>query len=284
MTLVIAVAAGTHIYQASDRRLIRLPDGALIDDERNKAVVVDGRMAFSYSGLAVLPSGRTDEWLTRVIAAGSCSEMAGVIERITDRATEEFGRLHYPSALKRHAFQGVGWIRPRDHPALIPMMVSVSNALNRDGSWSQDAAPVFSKRIDLFPDLRDRHVAIRTVGQTLTRTETARLYRSLRRAIRQQVTEEMVLRLLVFHFRELSDVYPSIGRSLMLVSMPRRAVEQMLATNERYLLTGPPTPNLVTFHYVPQNAEQLESYGPSFVTDAGTAANMTIRRLQPPQA
>ncbi len=52
MTLVLNCLTHDYLFQVSDRRLVRLPDYEIIDDDANKNVFYCGHVAFSYTGLA----------------------------------------------------------------------------------------------------------------------------------------------------------------------------------------------------------------------------------------
>ena len=71
MTLILTVATGQNIFQASDRRLT-MPDGVLRDDEANKAICVRCRNAhfvIAYTGLAEIGAKRTDAWIVEQLSA-----------------------------------------------------------------------------------------------------------------------------------------------------------------------------------------------------------------------
>ena len=54
MTLILDCIARDAVFQVSDRRLTGAYGGTAVDDQSNKAVVVDGRIVFGYTGLASL--------------------------------------------------------------------------------------------------------------------------------------------------------------------------------------------------------------------------------------
>ena len=62
MTFVLSCVTPEYVYQVSDRRLTWLNGaqrGHVVDDERNKSVLVDGRIAFAYTGLAEIGADHT---------------------------------------------------------------------------------------------------------------------------------------------------------------------------------------------------------------------------------
>jgi hypothetical protein len=60
MTLVLSLLTPTHALQASDRRVVSIRDGEIVEenDERNKAVLFRDRWAFGFTGLADLGPDR----------------------------------------------------------------------------------------------------------------------------------------------------------------------------------------------------------------------------------
>lgn len=59
MTLILDCIARDAVFQVSDRRLTDAYGGTVVDDQSNKAVVVDGRVVFGYTGLATIDGQRT---------------------------------------------------------------------------------------------------------------------------------------------------------------------------------------------------------------------------------
>jgi hypothetical protein len=56
MTLVLSLLTPTHALQASDRRVVLIRRGEIVEenDQRNKAVLFRDRWAFGFTGLADL--------------------------------------------------------------------------------------------------------------------------------------------------------------------------------------------------------------------------------------
>jgi hypothetical protein len=81
MTLILTVATGDKIVQASDRRLT-YPDGSLYDDEANKAICVacqDSVFSIAYTGLGQIVRGQrtlpTDIWLAEILTDMRAGQM-----------------------------------------------------------------------------------------------------------------------------------------------------------------------------------------------------------------
>src|SRR5689334_15260416 len=129
MTLVLGCLTHQYVVQVSDRRITRLRDGALMDDDRNKGTLVDGQFAFSYSGLAEVEGLHTDEWFARTVA--EAQGRGGVWpEVVRDRATQALGNLKIEQKWKWHTFVGVGWIPSQETMSeVVPACMTISNVI-----------------------------------------------------------------------------------------------------------------------------------------------------------
>jgi hypothetical protein len=75
VTLVLDCFARDAAFQVSDRRLVDPERGTIVDDETNKAVILNGRVVFSYTRLAKIRGQRTDEWLARAVYGRGCASL-----------------------------------------------------------------------------------------------------------------------------------------------------------------------------------------------------------------
>jgi hypothetical protein len=123
MTLVLSVLTPTHALQASDRKVVMIRRGEIVEenDQRNKAVLFRDTWAFGFTGLADLGrERRTDLWLADALSTADQSLPPGdhdprsLFNAIALQATAEFRRdevARLPPELRRHAFVGVCWGR-----------------------------------------------------------------------------------------------------------------------------------------------------------------------------
>jgi hypothetical protein len=157
VTLILTCLTEDCAYQVSDRRLTSFdPPRGLIDDESNKALFVNGRVVFGYTGISRINGEKTDLWLTRIAAAAHTTDMAAVARRIRDEATSAFKRMTFASRHKRHAFQGAGWFSKPDGSGLRPGAITIQNTID---PTTHDWQPYARGRFDLgtdFPQLRRR--------------------------------------------------------------------------------------------------------------------------------
>ena len=93
MTLILSCLTPKYVIQVSDRRLM-LSNGQLIDDHRNKSILVNGHMVFGYTGLASMDNGKTmnDDWfldtLSESYKANPNTSLTTTAEYVAERATE----------------------------------------------------------------------------------------------------------------------------------------------------------------------------------------------------
>jgi hypothetical protein len=268
MTLVLDCFARDAAFQVSDRWLTDPERGAVVDDQTNKAVVVNGRVVFSYTGLARIEGQRTDEWLARAIADGPTEDMAAVARRVADKATVAFRRLNCESRFKRHAFRGTGWFRLKNEDWFSPGLITVHNAFDHNtGHWLSQPLNEF-KVASYFPSKLPGGCFIRNVGVTATAEERSAVMRLVRKcANHPKATKRAVLDALVMAVQWLSKHrnYKTIGPSLMAICLPRSCVEKLDGTGAFVMFTGKPEDSAPTFLYVPAKGTTPISFGPIFV-------------------
>lgn len=266
MTIVLACVTSDAVYQISDRRLVDVATRAqVIDDEKNKAVLVNSRVAFGYTGLARIDGESTDTWLAKVIACGSTSDMAEVAERIRARATHAFTSMTIPKAYKRHAFQAVGWFQLRGEKESTPGIVVVHNALDeKTGSWLSEPLEEFCISTQ-FPTHFPGGCILNSVGVVPSAQEKSAVLRLARKALkRRDIAPNAILRALVESMTWLSGRHQEIGRGLMIVRLYRKASDEAAATGMHMAIAGAIDSKLPTFFYV--SATGLTThFGPHFV-------------------
>ena len=280
MTLILNCVTPDIVLQASDRRLtwLRGPNkGTVADDESNKAILIDGRVAFGYTGLAEVNSERTDRWLLRTVADGPTRNMAAVLNRIRDRASEAFDQIHASRADKRHAFLGAGWISEKG--ALVPASLIVTNAI-RDGEWLERAEPEFWNSFEIHLEFRSG-VVLRGAGQDISQEDQRLVYRFLGRLAKRGAPLGAYTQGLIVAMRWLAKRYPKIGPGLLVQSIPRAAVERIARTGAMMALLGPAMEEHPTFLSVPSSGESAELYGPHIILGGRAAMDIRAGPLPP---
>jgi hypothetical protein len=286
MTLVLACLTRDAVYQVSDRRLTRLAyPHDTIDDDANKAVLLRNRVVFGYTGLARIGTERTDYWLTRVLAAGAVDDIVQVAERVRHEATVAFGRMkNIASRYKRHAFQCVGWFPIEGATDIAPGIVRIDNAIDQAGEWLPSATPEFRISATLRTHMSGGCV-LNSIGVTPSPAEKNTILRLVRKSVKHRTSSpRMIVNVLASSMHWLSrrrEPNSLVGRNLMAVCLPKKAVQQSLRGKDLLALTGPPTTNTVTFCYISE-AGSATHFAPHFVLGKGSAVLDFQRRfLQP---
>jgi len=170
VTLILSCVTPEYVFQVSDGRLTWLNGpqaGQVIEDDRDKAVLVDGRFAFGYTGLAEVGSLRTDDWLSSIVAHSGSTDMSKISLAIRDKATEAFRSIRLPADLKGHAFQGVGWSFDKAYCGAVPTVITVHNIIGKNWQWLPRARNAFARDVKFFPNLPDGFVLM-SVGQEIS--------------------------------------------------------------------------------------------------------------------
>lgn len=280
MTLVLTCLTRDAIFQVSDRRLTRsAPPFEIVDDEANKAVVVEGRVVFGYTGLARIQTERTDDWLARVIGSESTNDMAQIARRIKDAATQEFVRMNLPAQFKYHAFQGAGWFRLKGEDYLRPGTIVIDNGFDHR-TWTALPSPLAEFRVSTsFPEKMRGECVLSSIGFVPSAEEKAAIVRLVRKCVKHRhSTFRTVLHALINSMRWLSSRHWSIGPGLMAVCLPKKCVQILEESGQVMMLAGPPTDYAATFLYVSATGSTT-IFGPHFVGDGSIAMNFRARTV-----
>jgi len=272
MTLVLSLLTPTHALQASDRKVVSICRGEIVeeDDQRNKAVLFRDRWAFGFTGLAELgPDRRTDLWLAEALSRADQSLPPGdhdprvLFRAVARRATDEFRRreiLRLPSKLRRHAFVGVCWGRFPDAAQPLPYLVLISNFHDPKAGELGCATDAF----DFFIDRADPGVSsVYWTGELLDRSEVRAMSALKRIDPRAPGFAAAAIRLMVEQVRSVANRRRTVGRGVLTVEIPGKVIEGRKA--ERFILHGSPDADQVTFLYFPPGSEDATIHGPTYV-------------------
>jgi hypothetical protein len=265
MTLILTCLTARNVYQVSDHRLTRISNPEeIMDDERNKAVFV-GWGSFGYTGLAEIGKERTDNWLARVISEGPTNNMAQVAERIRSAASAAFRSL--PRKYRHHAFQGAGWFRLQGEEQLSPGIMMIHNGVDEQtGGWLVEPLEEF-RTATQFPSSLPGGCILNSVGVVASAAEKDAVVRLLRKCVKHRSsTPATVHKALIISMRWLSSRHPTIGNSLLAVSLPKHSVEEWQRTGLTTLIAALPNNSTATFTYVsPQGS--LTWFGPHIASE-----------------
>ncbi|HEY3935768.1 MAG TPA: hypothetical protein VGL65_14235 [Gemmatimonadales bacterium] len=284
MTLILACLTPTHVYQVSDRRLTALSGasaGAPMDDERNKAVLFEGNIAFGYTGLADLPGDRTDVWLAKTLGSGPTDDLSVVLERVRTSATVVFRSLTLPRPARRHAFAGVGWTKRHGLNELLPTTILIENALDSNSDFEVSARDDFRTRIQQYAAFK-RGFAVHSVGARVNPGQRNAILRAVGSLVKRNRSPLALLQTLSYAVRWMATFDSTIGSSLMGLCIPRAAVARSIAAGEIVILSGAPMIDVPTFLYLGANQNRMESYGPTTVAGGWVSSGWTVVRSKGP--
>jgi hypothetical protein len=286
MTLVLSLLTPTHALQASDRKVVSIRRGEIIeeDEQRNKAVLFKDRWAFGFTGLAELgPDGRTDLWLADALSRADQSLPPGdhdprvLFRAVADRATDEFSRREIrrlPSELRRHAFVGVCWGRFPDAAHPLPYLVLISNFHDRRSGEPAHATEVF----DFFIDRGEPGVStVYWTGEVLDRGELRAVSAIERLDPRAPGFAQAAIRLMVEQIRNVASRRRTVGRGILTVDIPAGVIESR--GGERFIVHGPSHREQVTFHYFPPGSDDATIHGPTYVGEGTVMSNFRAWHL-----
>ena len=263
MTLILNAVVGDYIVQVSDRRLTK--NGKLEDDETNKAVLFCNRFCFSYTGLAHIGMVPTDRWLTQALVNSKTGSISTAINSLAVQATQAFSQMVQSRALKRQAFVGAGWALLPNERFLSPIFCSVSNAHTSSNIWLDKAEDKFTAFHRLGADKPVFDVF--ATGQPLTSREMNQLRRCLRRCFERKTGPEPIAKCLVNSIYTVADRNPLVGKSLMVVCLPKQSV---LSNSEMFLTNLSPSATMTmrdmqSFYYVSKSGRSAVQFAPNTV-------------------
>ena len=255
---------------ASDRKLTWTDTGDTYDDNANKCVLYDGRIAFAFTGLARFRRASTDKWLTSTLAeAPSDGGLEQTCLHIANKATAELRRV--PRSLPRDdrwvSFVGAGWASSENRLVAVEIVIS-----NRDGSGlvSDD----FKVRTSFcYPDDRPTTL-LEDHGCKLSAHDRSELLKEVRYYRHRPNRHDLISSALVSAIRATSDRTSKVGKRVLTAVVPAAAVSNMRSDGSSMALAGDPrTPSTVpSFRYWEDGSWDGITYGPSFVLAGGPAA------------
>jgi hypothetical protein len=266
MTLVLSVLTHREVVQVSDRRFAYLGRDRSIawtDDEKNKAVLFCGRLAFSFTGFGDLgPDRRTDLWLAKGLAGWVAEaerseerqDQRHLIEALADRATALFRKLRYRD--HRHAFVAVGWARFSSAPEdFRPYLACISNFHDAEGNELDSVRETFGLWIRALGE--DEGGFLWPAGQRLEPGVREALLAEVSEADRQR-SPQLLVEALGESVRAIAGRNEYVGKGLMINVLPRTS----LRGDGHMAVAGPPVSDTQTFLYVPPTGRNAVQLGP----------------------
>jgi len=285
MTLILNSLTDSYALQVSDRRLTFLggpKSGQIMDDDRNKAVVWNGTLAFAYTGIASVDDESTDIWLARTlinaVKIGVPSELPPILSYVGDAATKAFSRLtKLYGKTYLHAFVGVGWgkvrrlEKPEDQAQTLPLFCSISD---ENGQWLSVAQPSFKWRGQVLSGSGGL-LHFSTAGQPITMEHGKQVERELRRVIKRGAGPQSAEYFLVEAVRSVARKNKTVGSNLMVTCLPRKPAERALAGDNSISLQFA-SPNLETNSFQYMSETRTIGYGPHCIFGTQYMGDMKI--------
>ncbi len=242
MTLILTCLAHKHIVQVADRRLT-MPDGALYDDDTNKAVFYCGRVAVAYTGLALMEGKPTAEWIGACMKDALGTESA--MNRVAERAEHHLKRTNGRD--KRLAVVATGWATLQGAQPLRPFICVASNFMTDSWEWRPSAYEQMVVRT-IFLGENSSHLVF-SAGQNLTRGEVVNINHLVRRAVEHGATASALARILGNMVQSVAcgddDRAGRVGRGMIIHLLSRKALVE-----GRSLIVTPLTPDAHSFIYI----------------------------------
>jgi hypothetical protein len=219
MTLVLICLSAEYIVHVSDRRLTSAANELPTSEHTNKAIFLDGRYIFGFTGLAQLGGKRADLWFAQEIQQ---TEDAPLVDRLLSLGRSLPAAVRYaPPKYRAHAFVGAGFARSSKAAPVEPVAVMLSNFLNPHGRPRQ-ISPAFAVSWLRLAERKDFMVL--SAGAELTLTERATVNRLIRKARKAEASIEAIARILAEMVWKVAQRKATVGKSLMICTLPRRAL------------------------------------------------------------
>jgi hypothetical protein len=261
VTQIVSLVSRDFVAQVGDRRLSRR--GAVVDDETNKCVLFDGRLAISYTGPSSLRGEETHLWIARTVAGSPSADLAVAARLLADNASTAVRSLRVQD--RRLDIVAVGWARVRRNDDLRGVWIRVSNW--RDGR----VRSTFAVEVHLPTQPSKFFVT----GQPMADSERERLSFALKHHTKHRLPPSASVRSLVTAVRRSAKGNELIGSTLLSAVIPRAAVSEDWRTGSMQAFTGPAdtASRFPTFEYWPAWMDDGVTFGPTVAARGGVVAS-----------
>lgn len=220
MTLVLICMADEYIIHVSDRRLTLASEPQQPTSEHaNKAIFLDGRYIFGFTGLAELGGKRTDLWFAEQIQATGDMPLANRLHLLAKQLPAAV--RYAPPKYRALAFVGAGFARRGREAPIEPVWISLSNYLKPTGRPGA-ISPEFRVSIVRHADRKD--FSLFSAGAELSVADRAAVNRSVRKARKSGAGIVTIARILAEAIWTISRRNATVGHSLMICTLPRSAL------------------------------------------------------------
>lgn len=270
MTQIITTITREYVLLVADRRLTFISgpmQGQLADDDTCKLVSLCNTCGIGYTGLAKVEGIPTHEWIAKTLASEDCSDPANASRILCERAKVALSSV--PLILRRQTFVIAGWAYFENMTGLRSHVCAITNMMDPSGRTLSTRDETFRVLLRALPDSED--LAIHVIGQPLLLERGQSLERNLRKLITREVSAKAALRLLVDEVIHTSGQFHTVGKRVLGLCIPRRAVQSSIESGRSVLLAMQPNEDAASFCYYDPTYNELQQFGPT-VTCGGFAA------------
>jgi hypothetical protein len=273
MTLILSVITPGYVMQASDRRRTEWEGDRIVGaiDNVNKAIFVENRATFAYTGLARIDGIDTAEYFHDRIGL-ALPRQGGSVEAALDMVVHDIEPLflNVSAANRRQAFVGVGWTGEKAQAQRTPFITCASNFLDVDGRRAPSGAEQFTistKRL-----ANGGRYALHDAGAPLSPDTAALLHAQVDHHAATSDDPAPLAAILIEAIRREAAGDDAIGDGIMINCLP----QILSAPGESVVMVGgPPRLDAATFTYLPSGAAPnpalAEYLGPLAATSGGVS-------------
>jgi hypothetical protein len=281
MTQIIVAVTSEYALLAADRRLTflsRPQKGQIADDDTCKLVSLCNICGIGFTGVAEIEGSPTHEWIAKTLAHEQCTDPATASRILSERARSALSSV--PLEYSRQTFVITGWAYFKDLTGLRPHVCAITNMLDISGRTLAQAQHAFAIYTKALRD--DEDLSLHIIGQPLVLERGQRLERNLRMLITREISANAAIRRLVDEIIHSSGLYSTVGKKVLCLCIPRRAVQASIASGLSAMLASQPCDDKVTFCYYDPAYSELQQFGPTTtcggfaMTDLNTQSDPTI--------
>jgi len=254
--------------QVSDRRYSFVTrDGKIVrrEDDHNKAILLCGRIAIGFTGLGELNGMHTDDWILTVLRDARCKTSSCAASIIQMRITEAFRRAPQDKYFGEHTIIGVGW----EPDTGFPILFHVSNSENKYGQPKPLTPGSFSIYRHIFRGQNSFSLSL--AGDIPSQERIDEVRAAIRNTCARQRRPEVFADLLVKFLWARANESETVGRRLMVVSLPRQSVSPGWI-----IVNSPPSIREPSFLYVGPRLGNVVQFGPHFVCGGTAIKNFKV--------
>ena len=270
MTQIITAITKEYALLVADRRLTFLEGpqkGKPKDDDTCKLVSLCNVCGIGYTGLAHIEEVPTYEWMAKTLAAEKCSDPATASRILSERASIALAK--FDVTLRQLTFVIAGWAHFEGLNGLRPHVCAITNMIDSSGKYLQQTTDTFNVSIKALRD--NEQYVVREFGQPLLPERRQTLERNIRKLVEREISPKAALRLLVDEVINSSGHFRTVGKKILALCIPRKAVEKRIQTGRSVMLAIQPNDEAASFCYFDPTYNELLQFGPAMVCGESAA-------------